>query len=836
LSTDGVSGSGRLPVALTSLVGRQRELRDLAALLPGTRLVTLVGTGGSGKTRLGLALASSSRAAFREGAWWVDLAGVTGLVAGTVAAALDIPQPPGQDTTATVVRYLRSRAALLVFDNCEQVVAECAELIERLLSFCPELTVVATSREVLGVPGERVFRVDGLRLPAHDDDAAEAVELFTERVRAITPGFIVGPADRAAVARLCRQLDGLPLAIELAAARAGILGVTEIARRLRGSAADLLRNPSRSAPERHQTLRATLDWSYRLLTGKEQVVFRRLSCFSGSFSLSAAEAVVPGDGIEADEVAGLIATLVGKSLVVAGGPDTRYRYRMLETIRQHGRRKLVEGGDEAAVHDAHAAYYLRLAEEAHAGLEGPDQADWLDRLEAEHDNLRAVLRRALGAGWSAGAAGAAGARLAALMLPFWYRRGYYHEARAWLERAAEAVLRGPIAAPVMAAVLTGAGVLAFLQCDYVVAAERLTKARAVYEEEGDQVGLATTLQRLGSIAREGGRYADARRLHEESLAIWAGLGDAAGVAASQDYLGFAAWLSGDAARAVELCGKAVAAFRAAGLRQETAAALVNQGVAVCLAGDPERGAALLDAALDIATTLGYQEGIAWALHELAVIVAEDDPATAADMLRESLEIHASLGDRWRIASVVETIAGLAAASGQAVPGSADPAVGATLLGAAAALRESVGTPVPPAERAAYDRSVRLLRDRLGARGFHGAWQRGQPMELGELIDLALQVCRALQDGSLPDQAAVPEEGGADAVQASAAQAAGYGLTERELDVLRLLSRGLTNREIGKQLMISTGTAGVHVSNILRKLGVSGRVQAVGVAHRLGLGS
>ncbi len=673
MDTDGAAmteAAGSLPVRLTSLVGRERELRDLAAMLLTTRLLTLVGTGGSGKTRLGIALASSARYRFSDGAWWVDLAGVTGhgQLPGTVAAALGVLQAPGQDTTTSVVRHLRSRTTLMVLDNCEQVVAGCAEVVERLLTSCPGLTVVATSREMLGVPGERAFRVDGLGLPARDEDGAEAVQLFVERARAITPGYAVGPADRAAVARLCRKLDGLPLAIELAAAQAGILGAVEIARRLR-SATGVLRNPSRSAPERHQTLHATLEWSYRLLNEKEQALFRRLSCFSGSFSLPAAEVVTALDAVEPADVASLLAALVGKSLVLVAGPggESGYRYRMLETIRAYSADALAASGEQAAVHVAHAAYYLSLATRAQAGLEGAEQARWLDQLGRDHDNIRAVLERALGSAeptivaTSAAADGAhLGARLAALMWPFWYRRGDYHEARAWLERATETVLREPVAALVMAAVLTGAGVLAFLQCDYTVAAERLTKARAVYEEEGDQVGLATTLQRLGAIAREEGRYADARMLHEESLAIWEDLADPVGVAASQDYLAFTAWLAGEAERAVELSGKAVAGFRAARLRQETSAALVNHGVAVWLSGDPERGGALLQDSLDIATRLGYQEGIAWALNELAVIVADDDPETAADMLAESLEIHASLGDRWRVASVAEAIASLAA--------------------------------------------------------------------------------------------------------------------------------------------------------------------------------
>lgn len=894
MDTDGSERAGSLPVTLTPLVGRQRELRELSTLLGATRLLTLVGTGGSGKTRLGLALASSSGARFPDGVWWIGLASVTGrgLVAGTAAAALGIPQAPGHDTAVVVIRHLRARSALLVFDNCEQVIAECAGFVERLLRTCPGLAVVATSREMLGVPGERAFRVDGLSLPGNaglvDRDGADgadaaagrvvfaegggAVELFAERARAIAPEFRIRPGERAAVVRLCRQLDGLPLAIELAAARVGVLGVAEISRRLRGDVR-VFRNPSRNAPARHQTLEATLDWSYRLLTQQEQTVFRRLSCFSGTFSLEAAEAVGAARddaaAVGPDDVAGLVAALVGKSLVQVqvepGGPGNGNRYHLLETIRQYAAGKLAGSGPEqAAVYAAHAGYFLRLAQDAQGGLEGAGQEHWLNRLELEHDNLRAVLRRALGvrndlAGGQAATAdardaatgsdgprdAAAGARLAALLWRFWYQRGYYHAARGWLERAAEAVSGTPIDASVLAGVLAGAGFLAFLQCDYGVAAERLTKARALHEEAGDQVGVAVALQRLGSIAREEGRYGDARRLHEESLAIWAALGDAAGVAASEDYLGFTAWLSGDAERAAGLCGSAVAAFRACGLRQEMAAALVNQGVATWLGGDPGRGAALLEESLDVATRLGYREGIAWALHELAAIIADDDRQTAAEMLIESLEIHVSLGDRWRVASVIETIATLAASADGAIGDRVVAGEAAVLMGGAAALRGQLGAPVPPAERAAHDRCARTLRDRLGTRGFRAAWMRGEPLELGDLIDAALRAAHVVRESAGPaEPAAAAEPAGVGAPDAGphgagprgAGPARGYGLTDREIEVLRLLSEGLTNREIGKRLLISTGTTGAHVSNILRKLGVSSRVQAVSVAHRLGLSS
>lgn len=810
--------AGGLPVALSSLIGRKRELRELETLLGATRLLTLTGTGGSGKTRLSLALAHLCADRFADGAWWVDLAGVSDreVLAETVASALGIAGVPGQDLASAVARHLRTRAALLVFDNCEQIVAECAELVERLLRSCPRLTAVSTSREALRVPGEQVFVVEGLGLPVRDDDDADAVELFLQRARALNPGAAGVPAGRAAIARLVRQLDGLPLAIELAAARAGAIDVAEIASRLAADAI-VLRHPSRGAPDRHQTLQAALDWSYRLLTAREQTLFRRLACFR-SFTLHAAETVCAGHGLSARDLPDLLAALVAKSLVLVDAHGERYRYRMLETIRLYAERALAGSGDEPSTRAAHTAYYLRVAEEAQAGLDGASQLTSLTDLEAEHDNMRAVLRRTLDPTRTGGSGDvAAGARLATLLWPFWYRRGYYQEARSWLERAATAALTEPVSTPVRAAVLAGAGAIAFLQCDYLVAAERLSKARTLYEEEGDQVGLASTLQRLGSIAREEGRYADAKKLHSESLAIWAEIGDAAGVAGAQDFLGFAAWLSGDAPAALDLSGKALAYFRAAGRRHEVASALLNLGVAASQLGDVERGAALLQESLDIATQSGYREGIAWALHELALVIADDDAEVAADMLAESLQIHLRLGDRWRVASVVETVASL-------VVSPVDPYLAATMLGATQALRKVMRTPVPPAERPGYDRCARQLRESLGAARFRSAWLLGESMPVEEITDACLRAIDAGHGGPDESQAeSRPLEG----------LAGSYGLTDREVEVLRLLSQGLTNREIGRELHISTGTAGVHVSNILRKLGVSTRVQAVGIAYQSG---
>jgi predicted ATPase/DNA-binding CsgD family transcriptional regulator len=790
-------------VALSSLIGRHREIEALTKLLATARMVTIVGSGGAGKTRLALAVAARAGGRFPDGVWWADLTTLSEaeLLPAVVASALEVPQSPGEDLMPVIARHIRESVTLLVLDGCEHLVEDVAKLAERLLRASPGVKVLATSREVIGVSGEQVFRVGGLDLPDLGGEplASEAVQLFAERAGQTVAGLSLDPAELDSVARLCRRLDGMPLAIELAAARVGTLSIDEIAARLDDNP-DLLRHPSRTAPARHQTLQATLEWSYRLLSPQEQVLYHRLSAFQGTFSLLAAEAAGGGGEIERNDVVSLLGSLVDKSLVQVADRGAEHRYRLLETVRQHGEAKLASSGELPGVFQAHTRFYLALAEQAEAGLEGPDQARWLDRLELEHDNLRAVLQRRLPGEPEVGG------RLAGLLWPFWYRRGYYHEARSWLELAAQ--LTGEMSPPVRAAVLTGAGVLAFLQCDYQLASQRLGQVRALHEQQDDQVGVAAALQRLGSIAREQGRYDEAYRLHEESMAVWVGLEEPAGVAASLDYLGFVAWLEGDFARAIAHCSQALEYFEAAGRRQETASALINLGAATRYSGDTPLATQRLTRALTISRELGYTEGVAWALAELGMIDGQSG-ADGGQMLRESLRTHVQLGDRWRIASVLEAIAGTLAGP--------EPATAATLLGASDALRQELGTPVPPAERPAVDSALAAAEQALEPGLFAKSWASGQAMPLPDAVELA---CQRTSPHPAP--------------AAEAPAGLGADLTERELAVLRLISQGLTNREIGGRLFISAGTAGVHVSNILRKLGVTSRVQAAGIAREMGL--
>jgi predicted ATPase/DNA-binding CsgD family transcriptional regulator len=814
---------GNLPVQLTRLVGRDAALGELRSLVWRTRVLTLCGPGGAGKTRLANALAEAIEPDFVGGAWWIDLSTTfeAGLVPQVVAATVLDRDMSTDPVPAALARKL-PESTLLVLDNCEQVVDACAELVVGLLERSQSLRVIATSRQPLGVPGEQVWRVSGLAIDedgaadGHDgadgreaDNGLEgpddgAVALFIERAREGSAAFDPNaPGILENVRRVCAWLDGMPLAIELAAARVRVLSVGQIAQRIEHDS-NVLRHTARTIPERHRTMDAMLEWSHRMLEPSEQRLFRRLSVFRGSFSLAAAETVCAGYQLDVVDVLDLLAVLIDRSLVQVVDQTQEPRYRLLGTVRQYAAAKLWDGPEGPTVHTRHAEYFLDLAVAARDAVEGPEQTRWLERLELEHDNLEAALQ------WLTEESIDDGARLARLLWPFWYQRGYYHEARTRFEnlipRAAE------ISPARRARVLVSAGEVAFLQCDYATAVEHLSAALELVNELGDERAAATALQRLGSIAREQARYDEARDLHLRSLAIWEQLGDESGIAASHDYLGFVGWLSGDEQAAEEHCGQAVSAFQRSGNLRATATALINYGAGALYRGELALARERLEQALADARSVSFQEGIAWALNELAIVTRrERRPAGEyAPILRESLLIHQQLGDRWRLASVLEEIAG-------AVLVRHDPMVAAELLAAAEAVREQLGAPVPPVEAPDRDAAVEQLARKLNAAKLDAARLAGRGRTLESTIDLAAQEIDDLDAaGGTREDSTVPD------------------LTSRELAVLELLAQGHTNREIATRLYISPSTAGVHVSNILRKLNAKRRVDAAGIAHKLGL--
>jgi predicted ATPase len=394
-----VTHHDNLPVELSSFIGREREISEVEGLLAETRLLTLTGTGGCGKTRLALRVAGNLRERFEDGVWWVSLAPLTSpdLTPKSVASALGMHEQPGRSTTEALSDHLRFRDLILVLDNCEHLIEACAALAEALLLCCPNLKILATSREPLGVAGEATWPVPSLSLPtAHRRPPVEelvryeAVRLFVERAAAARPDFAPTEHNAPVVVEVCRELDGIPLAIELAAARTKVLTIEQIAGRL-GDSFRLLTGGSRTVLPRQRTLRATIEWSFELLPEEERTMFRRLSVFAGGFTLEATEEVCSGGGIAEEGVFDLLSRLVDKSLIVTEERDGHARYRMLETVRQYGAEKLRDAGELQVIQQRHADFFLAMAEEAEFGMVGPDQAAWLGRLEEEHDNVRAAL-------------------------------------------------------------------------------------------------------------------------------------------------------------------------------------------------------------------------------------------------------------------------------------------------------------------------------------------------------------------------------------------------------------------------------------------------------------
>lgn len=685
--------SHNLPVQLTSFIGREREMAEVKRQLSAARLVTLTGAGGCGKTRLALQVAADLAEEYPDGVWLVELAPLRepGLVPQAVASALGVREEPGRGLTETLADRLGPRELLLLLDNCEHLVGACAELADALLRACAKLKILDTSREPLGVAGEVTWRVPSLSLPDPGHlpplealTQYEGVRLFVDRATLGKPDFKVTGGNALQVARISHRLDGIPLAIELAAARVKVLTVEQIDERL-DDRFRLLTGGVRTALPRHQTLRAAVDWSYDLLSLQERLLFGRLSVFAGGFTLEAAERVCSGDGLDESEVLGLLSGLVDRSLAVAEERSGKARYSLLNTMRQYAREKLEESGQEALPRTRHLDWCVSLAERAEPELTGPDQAEWLDRLEAEHDNLRAALT------WSVNrrAGVEAGLRLGGALWRFWWQRGYQSEGRGWLEQALSAPADGPPAARAKA--LRAAGVMAGDHADYAASRAFLEESLAIAREFRDAEGVALALGNLGVVARRQGDFAAARPLHEESLALHRQVGEKRGISLS----------------------------------------LGNLGVVAMYQGDHEAARAHLEEGLTIDRELGDTFGIAGGLYRLGDLArTQGDYRRATALHHEALALFRELGNKEGVPSSLERLAGVAVAQD-------DCDRAARLFGAAEALRHAMSAPVPPSERADHEHGVSLARAGLGAEAFEAAWAEGRAMPLERAIEYAL---------------------------------------------------------------------------------------------------
>jgi len=772
--------------SLTRFVGRGRDVREVTRLLCETRLLSLVGAAGVGKTRLAQELGDSLHGALAAGVRLVELAPVAdaGLVVQTVAAGLGVREQPGRPLLDTVIAALRRRHMLLLLDNCEHLVETCALLVEQLLGSCPRLRVLTTSREALRLPGETVWQVLPLSVPDRFDDwkpghaagallRSEAVSLFVERARAVLPGFELTDGNAAAVATICCRLDGIPLALELAAAQVRSLGINQLARQMDDRFRVLI-SGRRTALPRQQTLRALIDWGYELLSAAEQVLLRRLAVFSGGWTLAAAEGVCGGDGLAKHSVVTLLLQLVDKSHVVADEHQGEMRYRLLETMRQYALEKLRDAREESVLQARHLGWFADLAELAEEPLWGPYFGPWFERLRVESNNLSAALE------WSVVAAAHTehalcaledGLRLGGALWHFWDRQGYLNDGRGRLVQ------------------LLGTGA-------------------------GSDAARAKAFHAAAYLTYVGGRPTDGSRLAGEALAYprerlhpflysSASVGLALGVLAS-----------GDDTRAATLCTEALDWSRQAGERRGMYYALYGLAEVERVRGNYNRAVALMEDAHALTVEQGDPWSIAFALSILGnLTLARGGLARAETQQLESLALRRVIGDPVGIGHCLDALGWVARARHQS-------ARAARLFGAADALRERVGADAHPPWRAEHEKYLRAARAELGEASFTVAWAEGRALTQDDAVEYGLQ------PSAEPTRSAVPVT--------ARPHAGGGELSRRELEVATLIARGLTNRSIAASLVISEWTVDTHVRHILTKLQVRSRAQVAAWAVARGV--
>jgi len=783
--------TGRLsfiPQPMTELVGRVREIVEIENALTCARLVAVTGTGGVGKTRLATEVAQRCVSRYADGACFVELAALTEpkLVAQTVAALLGVREQPDQSAEESLLQYLRTREVLLVLDNCEHLIQECRRLSGELLRHCPDLSLLVTTRQALGITGETVWVVPSLSLPDPEPQVREkdlpsqlmefdAVRLFVRRAEQVQPAFRLTTKNAPAVRQICRQLDGIPLAIELAAARLRVLTPEQIALRLEDRF-HLLTGGSQTAQPRQQTLKSALDWSYELLTEGERSLLRSLAVFAGGWTLEAAEAVCrEGDALRAWEVLDLLTSLLDKSLVIfKPGDESEGRYYLLETVRHYGLDRLVEAGEAETVRARHRDTYLEMMEALHLNLQGPEQAECLDRIEGEHDNVRAALqfcleqRRAQATTSGMQKAEEAYLRLVCSMTDFWERRCYWSEGAAHLAEALEVTegiaprlrtrvllavagmrkLQGdPVGArrmneqglvlaraqqnsPQIATALQQLGTLAMIEGRYAEAEAYFEEALALSRAGNNRRGVAVCLTNLATITQPAGDYPRSYCLLHESLGILRELDDRAKIGVVLNNLGNLYYCQGNYAEARTYYEESLEIRRELGSKHGIALVLMHLGNVCNELGEYDRARQLMEESLSIRRKMGEVQQIGYALHNLGnVAFRRGDYAVAAALHRECIPFLRQAMDRPALTTVLEAFATLAETDGKT-------GCAVRIWAASTALREQLGIPQTPAANSEYEGRLASIRKDVGDASFEAEWRVGSTLTLEQALEYA----------------------------------------------------------------------------------------------------
>jgi non-specific serine/threonine protein kinase len=794
-----------MPPELTSFVGREQEISAVRRLLETAPLITFSGPGGSGKTRMALRVARRAADSFPDGVYFVDLAGLRGaaLVPRAVAAVLGVRERPGSSLLQTLQRVLQTSQLLLVLDNCEHLLDACARLVDGLLQVGTGLRLLATSREPLRVAGEMTWPLVPLSYPDSssnltqvDLDQFEATLLFLERGRSRQPDFVPSNVDTSAIVTICQRLDGLPLAIELAAARLSVLSCAQLAARL-DDALPLLTGGVRTAPARHQTLHATIDWSHELLTPAERVAFRRLAVFAGGWSLEAAESICRDDeSTEPDtKVLDLLERLVDKSLVVSEHEAGERRFRFLETVRQYAAERLAEAGEVELMRGRHLQWSRAMV----LGLVGDGTTvvtslNVFARLEQEHDNLRSAFRWSIDTGEIE-----TGLALGAAMFQFWYVHGHYSEGIAWLSELLEHPrARAPRLQRLRA--LLGIGLLAMVVGRYGEAQEWLSECLSLADELGDQDQKSGALHFLGQLAQYRGEYALARADLEQALLNQRQLGSKPDQANMLMYLARLDLVIGDSAAAVVHGQEALSLARASKFQWGEAAGPQVLGRAAHEQGKLSRAHWLLNSSLTLYRQMDHPQGVGLTLTALGLLAIDTGESSRAHAyFLEALSLTQRAGEPLLLARLIEQLGGLSAAR--------HPLRAVTLAGAAAAQRKMMGASatdpdLSPKDQARTEEWLNGARRELGEAGFLAAWRAGELLPLEDAIREAASIQARDVDAALVR----PQ------------------LSPREREVAELVAQGCTNQQIAARLIFTEATAAKHIEHILEKLGFTSRVQ------------